>query len=279
MTRLIKLIISLGLYSCRQLWQWVLQARGKTPPGTCTILYYHDITAQDRHRFARQMNNFLRLARPIEANFTSALEDGIHYGAITFDDGFQGVIENALPELVQRHIPATLFIPTAYLGKHAGWISNPDRHDCSGLIVTCEQLRSLPSNLISVGSHTATHSRLSLLKEEDAKRELEESREALLLIVGREISLLSFPYGAYNERTLELARQAGYMRVFGILPGFCKPGEYLARRVLVSPTDWRLEFRLKLLGAYSWLPLGFAIKRTLKYWIGQILHPAIAGHH
>jgi len=34
-------------------------------------------------------------------------------------------------------------------------------------------------------------------------------------------------------------------------------------RVRVDPTDSPIEFRLKLLGAYRWLPLAFSWKRRL----------------
>jgi hypothetical protein len=39
---------------------------------------------------------------------------------------------------------------------------------------------------------------------------------------------------------------------------FRKEEEFLSGRVKAEPTDWPLEFRLKLLGAYRWLP--YAIK-------------------
>ncbi len=34
-------------------------------------------------------------------------------------------------------------------------------------------------------------------------------------------------------------------------------------RVRVDPTDWPLEFHLKLMGAYRWLPMAIALKRRL----------------
>jgi hypothetical protein len=62
-----------------------------------------------------------------------------------------------------------------------------------------------------------------------------------------------------------LCREAGYERIFTTLPvfAFAEPGEFVVGRVRVDPTDWPLEFRLKLAGAYRWLPAAFAFKRLI----------------
>jgi hypothetical protein len=44
---------------------------------------------------------------------------------------------------------------------------------------------------------------------------------------------------------------------------FLEPKEFVTGRVGVSPTDWPMEFRLKLAGAYRWLPYAFAWKRRI----------------
>src|SRR5207245_1160814 len=77
--------------------------------------------------------------------------------------------------------------------------------------------------------------------------------------------LFSFPHGSFNAKLVEWCREAGYERVFTILPtlAFSDPREFVTGRVSVEPTDWPLEFRLKLLGAYRWLPFGFGLKRKI----------------
>lgn len=77
--------------------------------------------------------------------------------------------------------------------------------------------------------------------------------------------MFSFPYGSFNEALVNCAMEAGYERVFTVLPdlAFSDPAEFVTPRVRVDPTDWDLEFRLKVLGAYRWLPIAFAIKRSL----------------
>ena len=123
-------------------------------------------------------------------------------------------------------------------------------------VMTAEELRESKGGLVSVGSHGVRHIQLSCLREDEAKRELVESKQQLESILGLAIAGFSFPRGEYNHRVVQWAREAGYERVFTIEPKLAleDPEEYVTGRFTVEPSDWRLEFRLKLLGAYRWLP-------------------------
>jgi peptidoglycan/xylan/chitin deacetylase (PgdA/CDA1 family) len=208
------------------------------------------------------MDILLRYAVPTRADFTAPLSPRVHHAAVTFDDGYLNVIENALPELESRKIPSTLFIVTQALGKRPPWMVGSSSGE---KVMSEDHLRGLSSDLVAVGSHTMTHPQLPFLNEEDARRELSESRSTLERIMNKEITLFSFPHGAFNTKLIEWCREAGYRRVFTILPtlALSDPQEYVSGRVSVEPTDWSLEFRLKLLGAYRWLPLAFALKRKI----------------
>jgi peptidoglycan/xylan/chitin deacetylase (PgdA/CDA1 family) len=131
-------------------------------------------------------------------------------------------------------------------------------------------LKSLNSDLVLIGSHGITHRNLLSLSEEDVRRELEDSKQTLEEMTGNNVNLLAFPHGFFDRGLLELAREAGYERVFTILPGlaFRRPDEYATGRVDVSPLDWPLEFRLKISGAYRWLPRAFKVKRRLLCVLG-----------
>jgi hypothetical protein len=77
---------------------------------------------------------------------------------------------------------------------------------------------------------------------------------------------LSFPYGGFNDAVIEGCREAGYERVFTALPvfAFSQPGEFVCGRVGAAPTDWPIEFRLKLAGAFRWLPYAYDLKRHVR---------------
>jgi len=68
-------------------------------------------------------------AVPLSADFTGELQPGKNYVVLTFDDGFQNVIANALPILSEYRISATLFLVTQYLGSMPSWINKKDHPD------------------------------------------------------------------------------------------------------------------------------------------------------
>jgi len=93
--------------------------------------------------------------------------------------------------------------------------------------------------------------------------ELSESRARLREILGEDVNLFCFPYGASSGELLELCRRAGYRRVFTCAPQLTDPRAFALGRTRVDPTDWRLEFHLKLMGAYRWLPAALALKQQI----------------
>ena len=265
MKRLIKLAVSTGFFVVTFARDAILGLFGKKRPGSCVILYYHSVRPEHRAQFARQMDALLRFVTPIPADRCQPLSSATRYASVTFDDGFISVVENAIPALVERKIPATLFILADLLGTTPTWTTYGEGYGSDDRIASADELRQLPSDLITLGSHTMSHPVLPSLSEVEAKTELMASRQKLTALFGRDIQLFSFPYGALNDSLVSWCREAGYRRVFSILPtqALDDPNEYLSGRVSVEATDWPLEFRLKLLGAYRWLPRVFAWKKTL----------------
>lgn len=270
---MIKLFISVLFYCLYNCGCVILHFLSKKHFGTLAVLYYHGITSEQRSNFARQMDELIRVSKPVFADTKGPLSNGKHYSAVTFDDGSQNVLENGLPELRQRKMPVTLFIETGYLGQYPGWIYDRSHKDCKELAITCEQLVSLPSDFVMTGSHCFTHRDLTVLAETEIKKELVESKRKLEELLHREIELLAFPYGAYNKKVLELSKQAGYKRCFSVVPTFpsYKIDKFLIGRINVSPDDWLIEFRLKILGAYQWLYFWVSLKRKLYNLVQSIL--------
>src|SRR4029077_3238413 len=263
--QLTHLLISVAFFSGAGLWKGIRRLVGKRDRAACVVLYYHEVRSEHRAHFARQMDILLRCAVPTRADHTVPLSPGARYAAVTFDDWYLNVVEITLPELESRIIPSTLFIVSEALGKRPPWMVDSSSSANGEKIMSDDQLRRLPSDLVTVGSHTMTHPELPCLNEEDARRELSESRAKLEKILNKKIKLFSFPHGAFNAKLIEWCREVGYERVFTILPtlAFSDPQEFVSGRVSVEPTDWPLEFRLKLLGAYRWLPLAFVLKRKI----------------
>jgi peptidoglycan/xylan/chitin deacetylase (PgdA/CDA1 family) len=263
--RFVGLLISAAFLVLAMLVKAARRVSAKGNPGTCVVLYYHGVRREHRQMFARQMDVLLGCARPTEVSRKEPLSPGVHHAAVTFDDGYESVVENALPELEERRIPATVFVVTGALGKHPSWLTDPNDSAGQEKVLSIEQVQGLSPNLVAVGSHTMTHPFLPALNEDDAKREISASRDGLEGILKKEIRLFSFPFGALNPRLIRLCRESGYERVFTIAPtfAFSDPQEFVTGRVSVEPTDWPLEFRLKLMGAYRWQPVAFSLKRKL----------------
>jgi peptidoglycan/xylan/chitin deacetylase (PgdA/CDA1 family) len=265
MKRSVRLIISLGFMLMIGVGDLLNRIFGRARKARCVVLYYHAIPAGQRQPFARQMDILLRWVGPIRADHKGDLPPGHNYAVVTFDDGFQSVATNALPELAKRGIPTAIFVASGCLGRAPAWLSEGYAANNSETTLTPDELRALPGPLVTLGSHTVSHPRLTRLPSEEVRREMEESRRQLEKISNQPVTLFSFPYGAFNAELVRFCREAGYERAFTIEPllAFSDPREFLTGRVAVSPSDWPLEFWLKLLGCYRWQATVSAFKRSI----------------
>ena len=87
--------------------------------------------------------------------------------------------------------------------------------------MTAPELRRLAQQGITLGAHTVTHPRLSDLALEAQYRELAESKAVLERIAGTTVSAVAYPFGSYNESTIEAARKAGFCRAVTCEPRAC----------------------------------------------------------
>ena len=266
--RLIKFLVSFVV----GMGDALLRLLGGRRPGSCVVINYHSMSDESKSRFGKQLDLLLRLAQPIPAGKDFFLENGRRYVAITVDDVFLGFVINGLPELCQRNIPVMLFPPTGYLGRKSSWNDYGGENKVGEEVVSADELKRIARfNTVYFGSHGVTHSDLALLSEKEATEELRNSKRSLEAIVGREITAVSFPYGSYGSRELKLASEAGYKFYFDSTPQkiFSTMGEGLIGRVDVQPTDWNIEFRLKVCGAYRWVRWASAWKRKVCSWVND----------
>jgi peptidoglycan/xylan/chitin deacetylase (PgdA/CDA1 family) len=225
------------------------------------ILLYHQVLKEERKRFADQMDRLLRTGVPVSLEKVENRDDRRLAISVTFDDGIRNFLHNALPELVERKISATVFFPTDYFGRFPDWISGQDPDDESRWVMTVEEAKSLPPDLITAGSHVVHHRRLSRLSEEEIQMELVNSKTDLERIFGRRIETVAFPHGDFDERVVQASQEAGYRRAYAADPVWIDG--FVTGRIDTNPGDWPLEFYLKSLGAYRWLPAAFYVKRLL----------------
>ncbi|MGH2955381.1 MAG: polysaccharide deacetylase family protein [Solirubrobacterales bacterium] len=169
--------------------------------------------------------------------------------AVTFDDGCQSVVGLALPILRELGVPATIFVPTAFVGdpKPMSW---PGIDQWTGTeyerelrCVGWDQLRGLLDEGWEVGSHTRSHPYLTDLDDESLAVELGDSRETCRRELGAPCASLAYPYGDHDRRVVAAARAAGYRAAGTMRPGPAEPLRW--PRIGVFPADLPWRFRLK----------------------------------
>ena len=273
LTRVLKLCIALFAV-VSQATRFALRRHSGYPAASnFVVLMYHSVKRHERERFARQMDHLVRVARPVYADFAGAqTADGSSYVAVTFDDAYQSVLENAVPILQERSIPATFFVPTKYLGSRPGWITNERHRNAGERLLTMDELRYVQKSGGLIGSHGVSHRSLTELSRAEAFAELTESRQVLQGILGQKVGVFALPYGSSNPDVLRMAAHAGYERIFLSVPLRSSGNieEQVVGRIDVSPTDWPLEYRLKVRGAYRWLPLAIAAKGRIVAVLRQL---------
>jgi peptidoglycan/xylan/chitin deacetylase (PgdA/CDA1 family) len=259
LNRCVKCVLSLMVLLGDLFRKSLTRVFGKTPPGTCVVVCYHSVPPGQQQQFAAQLESLQKRATIVSLGDAVDLRKGTHSVGITFDDAFENFATCALPELEKRRIHATLFVITEALDKAFG---PPDSFE---RVMSTEQLKSLPVHLISIGSHTETHPMLPEVSEQDGRRQIVNSKRKLEALLGRRVELFCFPFGGFNRRLVQMCREAGYQHVFSTLPylAFRDQEEFVIGRVRVDPTDWALEFYLKSVGSYRWLPFAFQLKRNM----------------
>lgn len=168
---------------------------------------------------------------------------------VTFDDGFEDNASRALPLLRERGFTALVFVVAGFMGRRRTFGRGKGE-----ALLTHEQIGEMAQAGIEFGSHTLTHPQLIELPEQEARRELAESKSLVEQAAGREVSAFCYPFGELGLREMDLAREAGYRCAFTIWRGNRHhPAErFCLSRVWTNQalTRGRLAYRLGWL--YDW---------------------------
>ncbi|HEX6313905.1 MAG TPA: polysaccharide deacetylase family protein [Gemmatimonadaceae bacterium] len=165
---------------------------------------------------------------------------------VTFDDGYQDTLTEALPLLRTHRIPATVFACTGNAGDPFWWdeVAVSIGSDRRRLAELTDRLRPLPAAdreremrafrtpgtaadlprallpdeltilgadpLIEIGGHTVSHPVLTALSPGERAREIGENRAALVSLTKQRVRSFSYPNGALDDATKAAVRDAGY---------------------------------------------------------------------
>lgn len=161
--------------------------------------------------------------------------------SLTFDDGWRDNYLAALPVLEETRFSATVFMVTDKIRAVApsgAW----DEY------LSEDEITEMMTRGVAIGSHTMTHRRLTKLTCEEARREMEGSRERLRTILGAPPAWLCYPYGNFAPRTAKIAREVGYAGALSTIRDN-RPGShqlFWLPRVMVmgDTTPGRLKYML-----------------------------------
>ena len=115
--------------------------------------------------------------------------------ALTFDDAFASVVEEAAPRLQEHGLRATVFCVAGRIGGTNAWpTARPgaprvDLADAAGLSRLAEQG-------FEIGSHGIDHAPLDTTDEDEIRSELAGSRAELERMFGVQVRSFAYPYGA-----------------------------------------------------------------------------------
>lgn len=117
--------------------------------------------------------------------------------AITFDDGCETDLISAAPILKESGFCATFYVTAGFIGKR-GYLSPA-------------QVRELRESGFEIGCHSMTHAYLDDLDAAGLRVEIVDARKKLEQTIGEKVLHFSCPGGRFDERSLKLAREAGYL--------------------------------------------------------------------
>lgn len=143
---------------------------------------------------------------------------------LTFDDGFRGVYEHALPILRELGWPFAVFLVSDRIGTSDAWNAAPAGEARTYPLLGRAEIAAMRQAGVSFQSHTRTHPDLTRLDAAALEDELAGSKRELEALLGGPVECLAYPYGRLDERVVAAARAAGYKAAFSVQPGFNRPG-------------------------------------------------------
>lgn len=184
---------------------------------------------------------------------------------LTFDDGFRGVREHALPVLEKLGWPCTVFLVSDLLGGEDTWTrsSNPD--GATYPLLSAEEVLDMQVRGVSFHSHTRSHASLPTLDDGTLADQLDGSRATLANLLGHQVDFIAYPFGHLDERVEAATRAAGYRAAFSVQPGFNRQdvNPFRIRRLDVFGTDTPAMLLRKMrLGTND----GSLVNTLIYYW-------------
>lgn len=205
--------------------------------------------------FARQMRLLRFLGyRGMSMRHLEPYLDGTRRGrvvGITFDDGYENTVRNALPVLRKMEFTATCYGVSNMIGKTNSW----DAQLCiqEKPLMSLEDWLAWRNSGMEIGSHTRSHSNLTTLSSAAAYAEIIQSKQELEQLLNCEVRHFCYPFGQFAEEHSAIVKEVGYATATTTRRGLIHIGDdpYTLRRVMVARATNLFQFTLKVTSAYE----------------------------
>jgi peptidoglycan/xylan/chitin deacetylase (PgdA/CDA1 family) len=226
------------------------------------VLMYHEVSPTPHpslrrytvtvRQFARQMRWLAALgyqAIDMDALVRARLGQGSlpkRPVLITFDDGFQGSADHALPVLRAHDFTAVFYLVAGLMGETSRWMLPEVGVELS--LMSWETARVLAAEGFQCGAHTVTHPRLAGLDPARCRAELVDARRRLEDELGRPVVHLAYPFGSYDPGVQGIAAEAGYVTACSTRAGLSGADDDLLalHRVTIYGHDSLFDFACRL---------------------------------
>jgi peptidoglycan/xylan/chitin deacetylase (PgdA/CDA1 family) len=240
------------------------------------ILAYHDVSPRPHPAFRRYsvtVREFARQMRWLAAFGYEAIDMDTLVRArggegalpkrpvlITFDDGFQGCADHAVPVLRAHGFTAVFYLVTGLMGQTSRWMMPEPGLELP--LMTWDTARALAADGFHCGAHTATHPRLAGLPPARCRAELVDARRRLEDELGSPVVHLAYPFGSYDGAVKALALEAGYATACSTRAGLSGVDDDLhaLHRVTIYGHDSWLDFASRL---RSGVAIGERVRQAL----------------
>lgn len=219
---------AISIEQVKNLWSAMLSsnhAKYLTPdPESIISVSLHDVAGEKHDNITTPIEVFRRFCEDVY-NAGYSLCSMYHYHALdtdarkrsivcTFDDGYTGLLENALPIMNKYGFTATVYVCTDYLGHYNDWnFKDKTRR----LHMSIDELAKLQKNGWEIGSHGVTHRSLLRLNDDEIATELGESKKILEDQFG-EVTSYAYPYGDYSDYIMKQVKKY-YLNAFLLTQG------------------------------------------------------------
>src|SRR6218665_593453 len=133
---------------------------------------------------------------------------------ITFDDGYLNNLKYAYPLLEKYNVPATIFLPTNFIGQRSSWDTEADD------LMSIEQLKALNPALISFGLHSHAHKNYKALAIDEITDDLRNNIRYFSENALSFVPAFAYPYGGRPKDKATLHQMKEKMQALGITMAF-----------------------------------------------------------